>query len=365
MKDLKPLFEDIFNRNNSFPAIAGPCSAESLEQVLTTAQALSSEGILVFRAGVWKPRTKPGRFEGIGAPALQWLSEAKRETGMMVGTEVATRLHLLDAVSAGMDYVWLGARTSANPFAVQEIADTLASLPEERRDSLSVLVKNPVNPDLELWIGALQRIYRAGIRRLGAIHRGFSTYGTHIYRNVPHWRIPIELHSRYPSLPIICDPSHIGGKRELISSLCQQAMDMGFDGLIVESHCNPDCALSDKDQQVTPDVLGVILSTLVRRDSSYTTESLSQLRRQIDSLDDELVDLLAKRMTVCREVGHFKAEHSMPIVQTGRYNDLMQRRVDQARQVGLSPDFMRTILAAIHEESVRQQLELTAPATGN
>ncbi len=360
MKDLKPLFDDIFAGTDRFPVLAGPCSAESRDQVLDTARALASEGIRVFRAGVWKPRTKPGGFEGIGTPALQWLADAKRETGMLVGCEIANRQHLMDAVIAGMDYVWLGARTSANPFAVQEIADTLAALPEERRESLSVLVKNPVNPDLELWIGALQRIYRAGIRRLGVIHRGFSTYGTHIYRNVPQWRIPIELHSRYPELPIICDPSHIGGKRELISSLCQQAMDMGFDGLIVESHCNPDCALSDKDQQVTPDVLGVILSTLVRRDSSYTTESLAQLRRQIDSLDDELVELLAKRMTVCREVGHFKAEHSMPVVQTGRYNDLMQRRVDQAVQVGLSPEFMRTVLAAIHEESVRQQLELTS-----
>ena len=360
MTDFKPLFNDIFAGSDIIPVMAGPCSAEGRDQVLNTARALAAEGIRVFRAGVWKPRTKPGGFEGIGTPALQWLADARKETGMLVGTEIATRQHLMDAIIAGMDYVWIGARTSANPFAVQEIADTLASLPDERREGLTVLVKNPVNPDLELWIGALQRIYRAGIRRLGAIHRGFSTYGNHIYRNLPQWRIPIELHRRYPALPIICDPSLIGVKRELIASLSQQALDMGFNGLIIESHCEPDCALSDKDQQITPEVLNVVLNTLVRRDRNCTTESLSQLRRQIDHLDDELIELLAKRMAVCREVGHFKAENSMPVVQSGRYNDLMQRRVDQAEQVGLSPDFMRSVLAAIHEESVRQQLEITS-----
>lgn len=361
MNDLHPLFDNSFSGENSIPILAGPCSAESRDQVITAARALSSEHIHIFRAGVWKPRTKPGGFEGIGAPALPWLTEVKRETGMLVGTEIANRQHLLDVIKAGLDYVWIGARTSANPFAVQEIADTFASIPEEQRESLTVLVKNPVNPDLELWIGALQRIYRAGIRRLGAVHRGFSTYGSHVYRNEPHWRIPIELRRRYPNLPIICDPSHIGGKRDLIASLCQRAIDMGFNGLIIESHCEPDTALSDKDQQVTPEELGKILGSLIPRDPNYTTENLAELRRRIDSLDEELVELLSKRMSVCREVGHFKAEHSLPVIQTDRYNDLMQCRVEQAVREGLSPDFMRTILAAIHEESVRQQLELTSP----
>ncbi|MDE7145606.1 MAG: bifunctional 3-deoxy-7-phosphoheptulonate synthase/chorismate mutase type II, partial [Duncaniella sp.] len=249
----------------------------------------------------------------------------------------------------------IGARTSANPFAMQEIADVLKSAGKD----IPVLVKNPVNPDLELWIGALERLYNAGIKRLGVIHRGFSTYGVHIYRNHPQWRIPLELLIRYPQIPIICDPSHIGGKRELIASLSQQALDMGFDGLIIESHCNPDCAWSDKNQQITPEVLGVILDNLVYRDTPAPAESLMQLRRQIDQLDNELLEVLAKRMNISREIGEYKKNHNMPIVQAGRYGDIMSTRIMAAKQMGMSEDFMRSILSSIHEESVRIQVELS------
>ncbi len=359
--DLKPLFDaELFG--DSPIILAGPCSAESEAQVLEAARALSKEGIKIFRAGVWKPRTKPGGFEGIGSPALSWLRKVKEETGMLTATEVANTRHLEEALAAGIDVLWIGARTSANPFAVQELADIFASLTPERRDSLTVLVKNPVNPDLELWIGALERIYGSGIRRLGAIHRGFSSYGKHIYRNPPKWRIPIELHRRLPQLPIICDPSHIGGKRELIAPLSQQALDMNFDGLIIESHCHPEEALSDASQQLTPESLGYIVNSLRRPQQIQSTENLGVLRKQIDRIDDELFDLLAKRMSVARDIGRYKREHGMPVVQPGRYNNLMQNRVDTAVALDMSEEFIRNFLAAVHEESVRQQLEICSPA---
>ena len=352
MEELQPLFPSL---SLSRPVvIAGPCSAESEEQVLKTARELASNGIKIFRAGIWKPRTSPGGFEGVGLIGLPWLRKVKEETGMLTATEVANRKHVEQALEAGIDILWIGARTSANPFAMQEIADTLAAA----RVDIPVLVKNPVNPDLELWIGALKRLYNAGIRRLGAIHRGFSTYGQHIYRNLPQWRIPIELKRRYPDLPVFCDPSHIAGKRELIASVSQQAMDMNFYGLIVESHCDPDCAWSDKNQQVTPEVLSLILSTLVLRGESTTTESLSLLRRDIDRVDDELIELLARRMRIAAEIGQYKKEHNMPVIQADRYNDLMENRVKSAEAVGMSDEFIRTVLAAIHEESVRKQLEI-------
>ena len=351
MKDLQPItFEGV---DATKPLIiAGPCSAETEEQVLTTARELASNGIKIFRAGIWKPRTKPGGFEGVGVEGLAWLKKVKEETGMYVGTEVATKQHVDAALEAGIDILWIGARTSANPFAMQEIADAL----QEAGADVPVLVKNPVNPDLELWIGAMQRIYNAGIRRIGAIHRGFSAYGKHLYRNLPQWHIPIELRRRMPQLPIICDPSHIGGKRELVASLSQQAFDMGFDGLIIESHCDPDCAWSDKSQQVTPDVLNFILNTLVHRDATQSTESLGLLRQQIDGIDNELLEVLNKRMRISREIGQFKKEHRMPVLQAGRYDDIMQSRVKLAEDMGMSGDFMRKVLSAIHEESVRQQI---------
>jgi len=332
--------------------IAGPCSAETEEQLLATARELSERGIRIFRAGIWKPRTKPGGFEGVGVEGLRWLKRVKAETGMYISTEVANREHVFEALKAGVDLLWIGARTSANPFAVQEIADALQGV------DIPVLVKNPVNPDIELWIGALQRLYNAGIHRLGAIHRGFSTYDKTIYRNTPQWHIPIELRRRLPRLPILCDPSHIGGKRELIASLSQEAMDLGFDGLIVESHCSPDEAWSDKQQQIVPEVLAYIVETLVIRESSQSTENLAELRRQIDRIDNDLLALLAKRMRISREIGQYKKEHSMPVLQTQRYDEILKRRGAQADELGIGSGFVKTILQVIHEESVREQMRI-------
>ena len=332
--------------------IAGPCSAETEEQVMTTAKQLAAKGCHMFRAGGRKPRTNPGGFEGNREAALPWMKQVKEETGMLTATEVATPEHVELALKYGIDILWVGARTSANPFAMQALADSLQGV------DVPVLVKNPVNPDLELWIGALQRINQAGIKRLGAIHRGFSSFDKKIYRNLPMWQIPIELHRRIPQLPIICDPSHIGGRRDLIAPLCQQAMDLGFDGLIVESHCSPDDAWSDAKQQVTPDILDYILSLLVVRDEHYSTEGLHQLRSQIDECDNQLMDLLAKRMRVCREIGTYKKEHNMTIVQTNRYNEILEKRGAQASLCGMSPEFAAQIFEHIHEESVRQQLEI-------
>jgi len=332
--------------------IAGPCSAETEEQVMETARQLAARGIKIFRAGIWKPRTKPGGFEGIGVEGLPWLKEVKKETGMYVATEVATAKHVFEALKAGIDILWIGARTTANPFAMQEIADALRGV------DIPVLVKNPVNPDLELWIGALERINQAGLKRLAAIHRGFSSYDKKIYRNLPQWHIPIELRRRIPNLPILCDPSHIGGKRELVAPLCQQAMDLGFDGLIVESHCNPDCAWSDAAQQVTPDILDYILNLLVIRETNQSTENLNELRKQIDECDDELIQILAKRMRVAREIGTYKKEHDMTILQTGRYNEILEKRGSQGALCGMDADFIKKVFEAIHEESVRQQMEI-------
>lgn len=332
--------------------IAGPCSAETEEQVMSTARMLADKGCHIFRAGVWKPRTKPGGFEGNGEKALPWLKEVKEETGMMISTEVATPDHVELAMRYDMDVLWVGARTSANPFAMQALADSMQGL------QIPVLVKNPVNPDLELWIGGLQRLNQAGIKRLGVIHRGFSSYDKKIYRNLPMWQIPIELRRRIPGLPIICDPSHIGGRRDLIAPLCQQAMDLGFDGLIVESHCNPKEAWSDAKQQVTPDILDYILSLLVIRDDTFTTEDIRSLRAQIDELDNSLMELLAKRFRLCREIGTFKKEHNMTILQTRRYNEILEKRGTQVGLCGMNPKFAAHIFELIHEESVRQQLAI-------
>ncbi|MDR0843635.1 MAG: bifunctional 3-deoxy-7-phosphoheptulonate synthase/chorismate mutase type II [Tannerella sp.] len=334
--------------------IAGPCSAETEEQVLETAHSLAAKGVKVFRAGIWKPRTKPGGFEGVGSDGLSWLKKVKEKTGMYVATEVATRDHVFEALKAGIDMLWIGARTSVNPFAIQEVADAL------KGTDIPVLIKNPVNPDLELWIGAIQRVYGSGNHRIGVIHRGFSSYDKKIYRNVPLWHIPIELHRRYPNLPIFCDPSHIGGKRELIASLSQQAMDLNFDGLIIESHCNPDEAWSDASQQITPDVLDYILNLLVIRDSTQTTENLAELRRQIDGIDENLLELLAKRMRISREIGIYKKEHNIPILQTTRYGEILENRAKTGASLDLNTDFVERILKEIHEESVRQQMDIMA-----
>ena len=332
--------------------ISGPCSAETEDQVMDTARQLAADGMKVMRAGIWKPRTKPGGFEGVGSEGLQWLKRVKKETGMYVSTEVATQKHVYEALKYGVDMLWIGARTTANPFAVQEIAEALQGV------DIPVLVKNPVNPDLELWIGALERLGKVGLKKLGAIHRGFSSYDKKIYRNLPQWHIPIELKRRYPDLPIICDPSHIGGKRDLIQPLSQQAMDLGFEGLIIETHCNPDSAWSDASQQVTPSVLKEILGSLIIREAGQTTENLSELRSQIDQIDDQLLEILAKRMRISQEIGTFKKEHGMTIVQTGRYDEILAKRISQAEEMGMNPEFMRVVLEAIHDESVRKQIDI-------
>ncbi len=332
--------------------IAGPCSAETEEQVLATAHALSQQGVGIFRAGIWKPRTKPGGFEGVGSEGLAWMKRVKKETGMLTVTEVANERHVAEALDHGIDMLWIGARTTANPFAVQEIANTLQGI------DIPVLIKNPVSPDLELWIGAVERLYNAGLHRLAVIHRGFGNYGKQLYRNTPQWHIPIELRRRLPQLPIYCDPSHIGGKRELIAPLSQQAMDLGFDGLVIETHCNPDCAWSDKEQQITPETLGKLLASLVIRETTQATESLSTLRQQIDELDEQLLTLLAQRMRISREIGQYKKEAGMPVLQTDRYNEILQKRIGQAIEMGMSDSFMKEIMQAIHEESVHQQMNI-------
>lgn len=271
---------------------------------------------------------------------------------MLIATEVATPEHVELCLKHGVDILWIGARTCANPFAMQALADSLRGM------DLPVLVKNPVNPDLELWIGGMERINQAGIKRLAAIHRGFSSYDNKMYRNSPMWQIPLELRRRIPALSIICDPSHIGGRRELVAPLCQQAMDLGFDGLIVESHCNPDKAWSDAKQQVTPDVLDYILSLLIVRDKSQMQEGIIQLRQQIDDLDNQLMELLAKRMRVCRQIGQYKKEHNMTVFQASRYNEILEKRGAQGALCGMSPEFVATVFESVHEESVRQQIEI-------
>lgn len=350
--EISPIFDGLLSERPT--VISGPCSAETEEQVLTTAHQLAGLGVKIFRAGVWKPRTKPGGFEGVGEISLAWLDRVKRETGMKTAVEVASAHHAKAAIKAGVDILWIGARTATNPFAVQDIADAL------RGTDAAVLVKNPMNPDLELWIGALERIANAGIRRIGAIHRGFSEYEHKIYRNAPQWRIPIELRRRIPDLPIFCDPSHMGGRRDLIAPLSQEAMDLGFDGLIIETHCNPDCAWSDKNQQITPATLAGILSSLVIRDtrSSSHTEKLAEMRCEIDRIDTELLTLLSKRMQLSRAIGTHKKEYGLSAVQAQRYTELLDNRARKGAELNLDPDFVKAVLRIIHDESVRLQIEI-------
>lgn len=332
--------------------IAGPCSAESENQVVSVASALSSKGVSVFRAGVWKPRTRPGCFEGVGERALAWLQRVRKEYGMRVAVEVATAEHVRLALEAGIDILWVGARTTTNPFAVQEVADALSGV------DIPVLVKNPVNPDLDLWIGAFERLYNAGVKKMAAIHRGFSSYGEKLYRNAPRWQLPIELRRRIPELPILCDPSHIAGRREFIMQLSQQAMDLGFDGLMVETHCNPSCALSDSRQQVTPDELFMILSKLVHRSSGNENGGFEAYRKQLDCIDDELLRLLSRRMEISREIGEVKREKGLAVFQPFRYNEIMERCVEICEDGKLDADAVRLIFETIHSESMRQQLSV-------
>lgn len=334
--------------------IAGPCSAESEQQVMQTARALADAGVRIFRAGIWKPRTKPGCFEGIGIPGLEWLRRVKSETGMQVTTEVANSHHVEEALRAGIDILWVGARTSANPFAVQDIADSL------RGTDIPVLVKNPVSPDLDLWIGALERLSKAGIKRLAAIHRGFPTYGESIYRNAPHWQIPIELHRRIPELPILCDPSHMGGRKSLVHQLSQQALDLSADGLFIEVHINPSCALSDAGQQLTPGEFVQMCASLNTHKEPDAGESfdLGSYRNRIDQCDKELIETIVRRMEIASEIGEFKKEHNLTVLQSERYNDIVNTLSARGESQGISRQCIQTIFEAIHTESIRRQLEI-------
>ena len=333
--------------------IAGPCSAESEEQVMQTATGLRQIGINVFRAGIWKPRTHPGCFEGVGVPGLKWMQRVRRETGMRICTEVANEKHVFECLKHGVDMVWLGARTTANPFLVQEIAEAL------RDTDIPVLVKNPVNPDLDLWIGAFERLNAQGVRKLGAIHRGVSTAAKIKYRNAPQWEMAVELRARYPELPMFADPSHMGGRREYLQELSQRAMDLGLDGLMIESHCDPSCALSDAAQQLTPSDLIKLLENLVVRDAVTSdeefNENLSRLRAQIDVLDENLIFTLASRMRVSRSIGDLKKENSVAIVQPTRWDEVLEKAASSAVTYGVDPDFIKRIFNAIHEASVAEQ----------
>jgi chorismate mutase len=337
--------------------ISGPCSAESEEQVMATAAELAKiPEVSVFRAGIWKPRTRPNSFEGVGSEGLKWLRTVKQETGLMVGTEVANEKHVYEALKYGVDLLWIGARTSVNPFTVQEISDALKGV------DVMVLVKNPINPDLELWIGAIERIARAGITKIGAIHRGFSTYEKTVYRNQPNWQLPIELRRRMPDLPIICDPSHISGTREYLFELSQKAMDLNFDGLMLESHTDPDHALSDAAQQITPGELKELLSRLILRSPVASDpkllDILGELRQQIDVFDDALLDILEKRMKVAETIGQYKKDNNITILQPTRWDEIIRKVVVHGQVKGLSGEMIDTIFKAIHQESINHQMRI-------
>ncbi len=335
--------------------IAGPCSAETEEQVLNTARLLKEEGVGIFRAGIWKPRTRPNCFEGIGRKALEWMKMVQQETGLQTATEVANGSHVLHALKYGIDIIWIGARTTANPFAIQEIADALEGV------DIPILVKNPINPDVDLWIGALERLEKAGIKELGAIHRGFSSYEHSIYRNIPQWQIPIELKRRMPNIPMICDPSHICGNRELLQSVSQKAMDLNFDGLMIETHLNPNKAWSDSKQQITPQQLTQLLSNLelrVENPDGISFNTLEDLRFKIDQYDSELINILQKRMEVTNSIGQYKKDNNMTILQTDRWESILKKHLAESKHTKLSERFINKLFKAIHEESIAHQTKI-------
>lgn len=347
-------FQPILGAEHKRPLlIAGPCSAETEEQVLQTARELAPQGIDLFRAGIWKPRTRPGEFEGIGTPGLAWLRRVKEETGLRTTTEVANTQHVFEALKYGIDVLWIGARTTVNPFSVQEVADALAGV------DIPVLIKNPVNPDLKLWIGAIERVYKAGIRRIAVIHRGFSHHGETRYRNVPRWQIPIELKRLFPDLPILCDNSHICGRRDTLQAVAQQALDFNYDGLMTEVHPTPDAAWSDAAQQITPAQYGLLTQELHFRESggedATFLQNIDHLRHQIDDIDEELFQMLAQRMKLAQGIGEYKKRNNIAIVQPARWNEIVERATAKARTQGLSDDFVEMVLRAIHEESIKQQ----------
>lgn len=334
--------------------VAGPCSAESPEQLMETARGIARRfPENIFRAGLWKPRTRPGSYEGAGDVALTWLAEVKRETGMRVATEVATTKHVDLALRHGIDVFWIGARTVANPFQVQELADALRGV------DVPVLVKNPLHPDLQLWIGGMERFYRSGIRRLGAIHRGFHTFENTGYRNVPRWQLVHSLKSLYPELPVICDISHIAGNRELLSTIAQQAYDLNLEGLMVETHRDPSAAMSDAQQQITPDELHALINQLTTRRSNFETtevmEKILQFRERIDAIDRSLMDLLTGRMELASQIGELKREHNVSILQLQRWKEIIEQCMVIAREKGLNEEFVKNVLIQIHDESIRLQ----------
>ena len=335
--------------------IAGPCSAEGEEQIMTTVQQIVAEGggkVNMIRAGIWKPRTRPNAFEGVGEIGLPWVKNAGRAVGLPVSIEVANPEHVEAALKHEIDVLWIGARTTVSPFAVQEIADSLKGV------DIPVLIKNPVNPDLELWIGAVERFYSAGVTKLGVIHRGFSSYEKTIYRNPPMWEIPIELRRRYPQIPIIVDPSHMGGTRDLIYTLSQQGLDMGFDGLMIESHCNPDKAWSDAKQQVTPKRLGEILNSLIVRQQKTPIDSLhtlQDLRSRIDRIDDYIIELMCERMGISEEIGEFKKNRHLALHQSERWAQIVKRALEKGKIGGLTEGFILKFFQQVHNESIRHQ----------
>ena len=333
--------------------IAGPCSAETEEQVLKIANELKDSDVTVFRAGIWKPRTRPGMFEGVGAIGLDWLKKVKEETGLMTTTEVANKDHVKLALEADIDILWIGARTTVSPFIIQEISDAL------RGTDKIVLVKNPVNPDLALWMGGLERLYTANIKNLGVIHRGFSTYDKSKYRNNPEWQIAVEFQNRFPDIPLICDPSHIAGRRDLIFDLSQRALDLNFDGLMVETHWDPDNAWSDAKQQVTPKRLIEIMKDLKIRkkttdEAGYQAE-LETYREQIDEADQALLDALGKRMKIAASIGKIKKDNNVAVLQNKRWSEILQTMKFEGQQRGLSEDFISRVFKSIHQESINHQ----------
>ncbi len=338
--------------------IAGPCSAETEGQVMSIARDLAKQNIDLFRAGIWKPRTRPGAFEGVGSEGLKWLKHVKEETGLRTTVEVANAHHVYEALKFGVDVLWIGARTTVNPFSVQEIADAL------RGCDIPVMIKNPINPDLELWLGAFERLHKAGITRLAAIHRGFSSAAKTQYRNVPHWEIAIELMRRLPEMPIIGDNSHICGNRHMLAEVAQQMMDLNYDGLITEVHCNPDEAWSDAKQQIVPEVYKQLIANLSIREKSDAgqSHSIEGLRVRIDEIDNELLTLLGKRMQFAQEIGSYKKRNNIGILQTARWNEILNSAIQKGRMRDLSDEFVIQLLSAIHQESIRHQnIVMNAP----
>lgn len=347
-------FEPILGVPKKHIIIAGPCSAESEDQIMAVAREISAHGgVDLFRAGIWKPRTRPNSFEGVGVVGLKWLKKVKEETGMRTTTEVANREHVFEALKHGIDVLWLGARTTVNPFAVQEVADALKGV------DIPVLIKNPINPDLKLWIGAVERIYNAGISRIAAIHRGFAYHGATKYRNVPRWQIPIELKRLYPNLPIICDNSHICGRRDILFDVAQKSFDLNFDGLMTEIHPDPDNAWSDAEQQITPkaylDMLGTFSFPNPNVENKAAIETLEHFRNEIDEIDDDVLNLLARRMSISEKIGEYKKQNNIAILQTDRWSEILEKAFEKGRLKGLSDDFIENILRAIHQESINHQ----------